>query len=245
MITDIWTVIWKEGKELLTLQAGVRGGKYGFFLLIAVLGIFLPWQQGRLWVEEPAYLLVWTWYPLFLVAAVTADAFAGERERHTLETLLASRLSDRVILLGKVLAMVSYGWSIGVVCWLVGLVTVNATSSSGEFLLYPLRTVLAFLVLTFLSAGLGAGAGILVSLRAASVRQAQQSLTLTIMALLLVPVLVVQLLPQHWREALYVNLSEWDLTRAITIGALILALLDIALILIAMARFKRSRLITL
>ena len=35
-----------------------------------------------------------------------ADGIPGERERHTLETLLASRLSDRSILLGKVMAAV-------------------------------------------------------------------------------------------------------------------------------------------
>lgn len=244
MITDTWTVMWKEWKELLTLQAGLRGGKYGLFLLIVILGVFLPWQQGRFWVEVPAFLLVWTWYPLFLVAAVTADSFAGERERHTLETLLASRLSDRDILLGKLFAMVSYGWSITLVCWLVGLVTVNVTSGSEKLLLYPLNTVLGFFALTFLSAGLGAGAGILVSLKASTVRQAQQSLTLTIMALLLVPVFGLQLLPDTWAEWLYTTVSEWDLTSVVLAGIGALTLIDATLIAVSMGRFKRSRLIS-
>jgi ABC-2 type transport system permease protein len=243
VITDTWTVMWKEWKELLTLQTGLRGGKYGFLLLILILGVLMPWQQGRLWVEVPAFLLVWAWFPLFLVAAVTADAFAGERERHTLETLLASRLSDWVILLGKVFAMISYGWSIALLCWFVGLVTVNVTSGSGELILYPMITVLGFFALTLLSAGLGAGAGILVSLRATTVRQAQQSLTLSIMALLLVPAFGFQMLPGNWTEWLYATVSAWDLARVILISVVILALIDTALIAAAMARFKRSRLI--
>ena len=36
MITDTWTVMWKEWKELLTLQTGLRGGKYGFLFLILI-----------------------------------------------------------------------------------------------------------------------------------------------------------------------------------------------------------------
>lgn len=244
MINDIWTVIWKEWKELLTLQTGLRGGKYGFILLIVVLGVLMPWHQGRLWIEAPAFLLIWTWYPLFLVAAVTADAFAGERERHTLETLLASRLSDRVILFGKTLAIVSYGWSIALVCWLVGLLTVNLTSHSQELLLYPLGTVLGFLSLTFLSAGLGAAAGILVSLKAPTVRQAQQSLTLTIMALFLAPVFGLQLLPVRWSNWLYEIVLKWNPTEVIQVGIVLLALIDLALISAAMARFRRSRLMT-
>jgi ABC-type Na+ efflux pump permease subunit len=38
------------------------------------------------------------------------DSIAGERERQTLETLLASRLPDRAILLGKVAAITLLGW---------------------------------------------------------------------------------------------------------------------------------------
>ena len=37
--------------------------------------------------------VMWMWFSLLLVINVVADSFAGERERHTLETLLASRLS--------------------------------------------------------------------------------------------------------------------------------------------------------
>ena len=56
-----------------------------------------------------------------------ADSFAGERERHTLETLLASRLPDRAILFGKVLAAVGYGWVLVMLMLVLSLVTVNLT----------------------------------------------------------------------------------------------------------------------
>ena len=72
--------------------------------MIAVFGVFLPLQNGASWVTSPITMVYWAWMPLMLVTGVIADSFAGERERHTLETLLASRLPDRAILLGKVAA---------------------------------------------------------------------------------------------------------------------------------------------
>ncbi|MCS6827529.1 MAG: ABC transporter permease subunit [Caldilinea sp.] len=48
--------------------------------------------------------------PLVLSAILSADSLAGERERRTLETLLASRLSEQAILLGKMSAAVVLGW---------------------------------------------------------------------------------------------------------------------------------------
>jgi ABC-2 type transport system permease protein len=49
------------------------------------------------------------------------DAIAGERERHTLETLLASRISDRAILLGKVIVTTGYAWGTALLGLLFGL----------------------------------------------------------------------------------------------------------------------------
>ena len=174
MIADIQTMVWKEWKEIL-LQGG-RRGRWNLLLFVAVFGIFMPWQFGRAWVTSPTSLIYWAWVPLFLVTTVIADAFAGERERHTLETLLASRLPDRAILFGKIAAAVSYGWGISMASMLLGLVTINVLHGNGRLLLYPLVVMVSIVVLSFLSAILAAGAGVLISLRASTVRQAQQTL---------------------------------------------------------------------
>jgi len=68
---------------------------------------------------------MWAWVPLFLVMGVIAYSFAGDRERHTLETLLASRLSNRAILLGKIAAAVGYALRVTLLSLAAGLVTVN------------------------------------------------------------------------------------------------------------------------
>ena len=48
-------------------------------------------------------------------AAIAADAFAGERERRTLDTLLSSPVEERTILVGKAAAAVVFGVTIGAV----------------------------------------------------------------------------------------------------------------------------------
>lgn len=242
-MADVRTVMWKEFKELLQYRGNMRGGTVGLLVFVVVFGIFLPLQFGRRWVESPISLIYWAWVPLFLVASVIADSFAGERERHTLETLLASRLSDRAILFGKVAAAVGYGWGLTMFGLILGLVTVNVTHSGSGLVLYPAATGVGILVLSLLTAGLAASAGVLVSLRAASVRQAQQTLSIAVMVLIFVPVFGVQALPQTWQTRLVQAVVGLDVNTMVPVVLLILIVLDGVLLAMAIARFQRARLI--
>jgi len=241
MIADIGVVIWKEWKEILSWE-GSRG-KVGILIVVGLLGIFLPLQMGRAWVESPMMLAYWTWVPLFLVTSVVADSFAGERERHTLETLLASRLSDRAILFGKVGAAVGYGASITWLSLLVGLVTTNLAHGKGKLLLYPVTMGLGIVGLSLLGAGLAASAGCLVSLRAATARQAQQTLSIAIMVLLFVPTFGTRALPEEWKARLLETFMAMDITGLVVIAVVILTVLNVGLLVVAMTRFRRAQLI--
>jgi ABC-2 type transport system permease protein len=241
MIRDVLTLLWKELKEVL--EHGGRLGRWTPLLIVGVFGIFLPLQNGRDWVESPMVLLFWAWVPLFLVTSVVADSFAGERERHTLETLLASRLPDRAILLGKLAMAIAYGWGLTAASLLVGLVTVNVAYWDGTLMLYPWDAGLGGLALSLLVAGVAAGAGVLVSLRAATVRQAQQTLSLMVMLLFFIPVFGLQALPAEWQARLAAWLTGARVTTVIAAAAGVLLALNLALFLAALARFKRTRLI--
>jgi len=244
MITDLLTMIWKEWKEMLLQHGGIRSGILPMVIVpLGLLGVLLPWQMGRAWVESPVSLALWAWMPLMLMASLIADSFAGERERHTLETLLASRLPDRAILFGKVCAVVSYGWGLTMLGVLMGLLTVNLVHGRGELLLYSWKFTLSILALSWLGSWLAAGAGVLVSLRSSTVRQAQQVMMLTIMLLLFVPVYGVQLLPGEWRAQIAGTLAAGGATRLVVVIIVALTVVDVSLIAAAMTRFRRARLI--
>ena len=74
------------------LALGLFGVLSGNFLLVlvALFGIVLPLRAGEQWVGQPVGVGISLMIPLVLVASWAADTFAGERERHTLETLLAT-----------------------------------------------------------------------------------------------------------------------------------------------------------
>jgi len=242
--TDVGTVLWKEWREVFNpLKGGAgRSGWLSMALSVAVFGIFLPLQSGRAWVESPQMLVYWAWVPLFLVSGVVADAFAGERERHTLETLLASRLSDTAILLGKLAAAISYGCLLTFAGLAVGAVTVSVAHGHGRFLFYPLLVVVGGVALCLLGAGLAASAGVLVSLRAPTVRQAAQTLSLGTMALIFVPIFGLQALPAGIKAAVAARLATLDARAALALALLVLAVLDGALLAAARLRFQRAKL---
>src|SRR5512145_268876 len=146
MIGDMLTVLWKEIRELPFMTGGgFRGGKFGMLIFLFVFGIYMPLQTGPKWVTSPVSLLYWVWVPFLLVSSVIADSFAGERERHTLETLLASRLSDRAVLFGKLSAGIAYGWGITTFCMLMGLIALNIVYGRDGLLLYPAANAIGIL----------------------------------------------------------------------------------------------------
>ena len=240
---DLLTVAWKEWRELLQLGGSHRGGRFSLAILVGVFGVLLPLQSGAEWVQSPATVFYWGWVPLMLVGSAVADSFAGERERHTLETLLASRLPDRAILLGKMAAAVAYGWGLVLAMLVLSLVTVNVSASSGGLLLFPWRFAVGAPLMALLGAGLAASAGVLVSLRAQTVRQAAQTLNIGVLLLVFVPVLGLQALPEAWQA----QVGAWALSVGVDgmlwPAAAALAGLDLVLLAAAFARFKRARLI--
>ena len=242
MIAHAGTIMWKEFKELFHQRGRFRGGSIGVLIFVFGFGILMPLQTGRAWVESPIGLVFWAWLPYLLVSGVTADTFAGERERHTLETMLASCISDRALLIAKIGSAVVYGWGLTITNILVGLVTVNVAFSEGHLLMFPPATMLGILGISLLVAVFGAGLGVTISLRAATVRQAQQTMG-TIMFVMVIPLFALPMLPEEWKVEASRILANADLEAILAAVAAAFLVIDTALVLFAMSRFKRERLI--
>jgi len=243
MITDILTVASKELREILTFGGDARGrGKYSLLILVGVFGVIFPLQSGREWVTSAMSIMVWGWMPFLWVSGIVSDLFAGERERHTLEALLATRLSDQSILFGKILAAITYGVSLTWLVLLSSIVTINIVHGKDGLLFYSLAITVGALVFSILVSGLSACIGVLVSLRASSVRQAQQTMSIGMLVLFL-PFMLLQFLPKAWTVTA-INLMENIQPMQIGIGlAIVLLVVEAILIAIAMRLFQRSKLI--
>ena len=234
-MNDILTMLWKEAKDVL-FQGGWRS-LIRPLVVISIMGIYLPLQLGSQWIDlTPLGILLLLWIPFFVIISFIGDVIAGERERHTLETLLASRMPDRAILLGKVVAIVFYAWGMSVLSLLLGLVLVNLFRTQGNWMFYPLNLFVDALVLSLLVGVLGASGGTLISLRVATVRQAQQILSIGTIVFVFGIVFILKAIPANVFSL--INYSQFLL-----IVMVFIAVLDAILLGLSLFSFQRSRLL--
>jgi ABC-2 type transport system permease protein len=236
---DVGTVLWKELKELSSTD-GAWVTLTTIIVFMLFVGVVIPWLLGLAWLQAPWSVVMWAWIPFFVVTTVTADSVAGERERRTLETLLATRLPDAAIVMGKVMAAVVGVWSVTVLCLPLGTVTINLVVPGGPHI-PPVSQVGALLAVVLFASTLGAALGVLVSMRADSVRQAQQTLAISAIALFLGPIVIIRLLPGEWTRDLVSAMLLGSPVRSAVVLAGILALGTAPLLGLALIRFRRRR----
>jgi len=130
----------------------------------------------------PFFLII----PLMVAGVIASDSFAGEKERKTIEALLAAPFTDGELLIGKILASFAPAMGATLISFTLYTVMVDAlTVRRFGFLLLPnLTWVVMILFLAPAASLLGIGATVIISSRVKGFREAQQ-----LSALLVVPVL--------------------------------------------------------
>lgn len=231
---DILTMMWKESKDVF-FQGGWRS-LIRPLVVVGIMGIYLPLQLGLQWLNlSPIVMVLLIWLPYFVIINFIGDIIAGERERHTLETLLASRMPDGAILLGKLLITVLYSWGMGVLSLLVGLVLVDLFRTQGRWVFYPSDLFIDAIVLSLVVSLLGASAGVLVSLRVSTARQAQQILSIATIVFVFGGVIALRAVPAN-------VISSLTYSQFLLIAIAVITILDAILLGLSLVSFQRSRL---
>ena len=173
MLNEILTVARKEILELAGKRGASRGPLIQAAVVMLVAGVLLP-ANPKAFSAPSAAILFYSLFASTLSANVAADAFAGERERKTLETLLSTPLPAQAIVIGKVATAVLFAMTTIVASLVLAVVTLNLRSVSGGLFLPPPE-----LFATALAGALGAslvtsGLAIAVSIRIPVARSAQQ-----------------------------------------------------------------------
>jgi ABC-type transport system involved in multi-copper enzyme maturation permease subunit len=152
-----------------------RAGMIRFLVLYCgVLGYFIPSRFG----DPSAAALVFAFMPLYIAGPLAIDAFAGERERKTLETLLCSPAGSGAIVAGKALFPVAASLA---VTW----ISFAAFSIISILRSAPIPSIpaAAFAILLGICLSLGASVtGLHVSLGARSARGAMQWYSILLLA---------------------------------------------------------------
>jgi len=193
--------------------------------------------------------------PLFLAGPYIADTFAGERERKTLETLLATRLPDSSIYLGKILAVCTYAWTVTQLIVLASLVALNlagdgagTNAEAGRWFVYPASVWVGALAGSYASALLISGIGTFISLRSETVRAAHQAMMLPLFVLIFGGSFGLGALWRALPVDTQVSVAQWASGISALEGILgivtILLVVDVFLLRLGVRRFRRSKLIS-
>jgi len=243
MLHDVWTVARKEWLEIIDQLLRFKKGGWSILLIIGFLGVVSPLQMGTSWLSSPLMFFYWPLLTSSMTSTLIADAIAGERERHTLETLLATRLSDTAIILGKILAAVMYGVAFATTNLVIGWTVVNLRHGGGELLGMPAGRIGALFALIGAGSFFISGIGVFVSLRATTVRQAQQTFGVIILLLMMTPVLFAQFTSPDFQNRVLGSAARVGLETLSFRAALALGVLAVILNVIAIGRFKRGKLV--
>jgi len=173
-LAPAWRLV--ASKELGDLLGRLgRGTVVRTLLVVAFVGVVVPVRFPGA-TNLPAFFAVFmAFVPARLVAI---DAYAGERERGTLEPLLASPYPDRAILAGKLAAATAYGTARGwlfLAVWVASAAALRATSLVPEAPVPSAAVVSAVVVGAGLVAYAAAVYGLWQSATAPSVRAIVES----------------------------------------------------------------------
>lgn len=132
----------------------------------------------------PFFLII----PIMASSVLASDSFAGEKDRKTIEALLATPLTDSELLLGKILVSFIPSMLVTILAFIVysGVVDVAAfTLFSGRILLPNLLWLALIFCVTPAVSLAGIGISVIVSVKVKGFREAQQ-----LSALLVLPIML-------------------------------------------------------
>jgi ABC-2 type transport system permease protein len=177
-MSDAYTVLRKELLEVFSDRHAFRGPLFQAAIVLSLTGLLLPALDRSIWTPG-AMMMLYAVFPSTLAAAFTAEGFAGEKERRTLETLLATPLDTGAIFLGKTAVAVLF------------VVAVSAAALLGGLAVAELRGLLPALQIAQVVPGILGGAlsgalltaaiGMAISVRVAVARSAQQMASILIL----------------------------------------------------------------
>ncbi len=203
-MNDAWTVYRKEMREAFGDRHSMRGAMFQAVICILLTGVVVPILQASIWTNVTTTLMLYVVFPATLAATLSADAFAGERERRTLETLLCTPLADHSIFIGKAATAVTFVVAVSGASLLAGI-----TASACKGLLGALSPGLVVVTLggAMASAFLVAALAIAISVRVPVARSAQQIGSLATFALAGGAVILLKSLriPLNWPTVLWVD----------------------------------------
>lgn len=178
----------------------------------------------------PFFLII----PLMASSVIASDSFAGEKERKTIEALLATPISDSELFLGKILVSFIPSMMVTVFSFIIYSTVVDVASFTifdGRLLLPNIEWIMLILGVAPTVALASIGLTVMISAKVKGFREAQQ-----ISAILVIPILIL----------VFAQISGAIIFGPIMVGALIITFmaLDLLVFRIGIRVFRREEILS-
>jgi len=134
-----------------------------------------------MWSDPIAPILLFQLFPAAIASMIAADAFAGERERRTLETLLATPVKEMAIFVGKTLCAVSAALFVSMATLACALVVERVQLGQTHL---SIAMVVSVVVGSFSASLLTSSVAVAISSRVDVARSAQQMASMAALAII-------------------------------------------------------------
>lgn len=219
-------------------QTGALGPLQGLFSNLpgTVKALFLSFDEKQttfymvaVYFFAPFFLII----PLIAASVIASDSFAGEKERRTIEALLATPVSDSEMFLGKMLVAFAAAMISTLGSFLVYVSVVDAISFhlfNGMLILPNLTWLLLIFLLAPAVSLASVGLTVTISARVKGFREAQQ-----INAIVIVPILIA-VFGEAW-----IAVILGPATMALLV--VVFALADVFMFLLGVSMFRREEIL--
>ena len=166
VLVDIYTIAWKEWKEIFCL--GNNWEKTFVYLLLCLIALAivmpLPAKNTQEFIDDSFDLMYyWSTIPYFLLYFYRQFGVFEERQRKTLLTLMATATPNYAIVLGKISATVTFCWGSTVLTSILSLAKANLSARQNTPLFYTWQTFFFGSAVSLLFTILVASCGMLIS----------------------------------------------------------------------------------
>lgn len=170
---------------MLRVDQGLRS--VGLRVLAAgALGVILAWRTGINFGRDALTVLLLMKFTMLPTLPITPDSFAGERERHTLETLLATPITEAEIFLGKFIAILGIGVGFAVLGSVLNTFVMVARYGAATLLQLSFGVLATGIAMGLLTTAILVGLGMILSVHVRTVRTANQVFAYSLVALIFI-----------------------------------------------------------
>lgn len=248
LLIDIYTIAWKEWKEVF--QTGNDFIKSFIYLLIFLIAVVSIISSPATNIKEFTLDLFssthfWTIIPcvLILIFSNRLNSIFEERKFHTLPSLLATRIPNYAIVIGKVSANTIYIWGATLLASMLSLIKINFISRIDSFTFYSLYFWLISSSFCLLVTILMASLSIIVSLYAKTELQFQlQYLLYSLSSLFIIHLSVIFFANLAFYIQETVEFEKLLLISLVLCYFICFTFIDSFLLFLAIKFFKRNRL---